>query len=75
MNEATTRRITHCGDLSPGDVIEARHNGTMYYQGKVTETVPILGMFWILDARSGTRKLLDPLAFEVVRAPQTPAAQ
>lgn len=74
MNEETTRRITHCGDLSPGDVIEARYNGLMYYQGKVTETVPVLGMFWILDSRTGTRKLLDPLAFEVVRVPETPAA-
>jgi hypothetical protein len=74
MNEAATRRITHCGDLSPGDVIEARYNGLMYYQGKVTETVPVLGMFWILDSRTGTRKLLDPLAFEVVRVPETPAA-
>jgi hypothetical protein len=31
-------------------------------------------MFWILDSRTGTRKLLDPLAFEVVRVPETPAA-
>jgi len=36
--------------------------------------VPVLGMFWILDSRTGTRKLLDPLAFEVVRVPETPAA-
>ena len=73
MNEVSTPRITHCGDLSPGDVVEARYNGLMYYQGKVTETVPVLDMFWILDSRTGTRKLLDPLAFEVVRVPEKPA--
>ncbi|GAB15003.1 hypothetical protein ARGLB_080_00670 [Arthrobacter globiformis NBRC 12137] len=33
----------------------------------MTETVPVLGMFWILEAGTGTRKLLDPLALLVVR--------
>jgi hypothetical protein len=73
MNESTMPRIISCRDLSPGDLIEARYNGHMYYQGKVTETVPVLGMFWILDTRTGTRKLLDPLAFEVVRLPAASA--
>ena len=66
-------RIIDCRSLSPGDVVEARYNGLMYYQGKVTETVPVLDMFWILDSRTGTRKLPDPLAFEVVRVPEKPA--
>jgi hypothetical protein len=35
--------------------------------GTVTETVPVLGMFWILEAGTGTRKLLDPRAVHVVR--------
>jgi hypothetical protein len=60
-------RITDCRNLSPGDTIEASYNGQPYYEGTVTETVPVLGMFWILEARSGTRKLLDPLALHVVR--------
>lgn len=42
-------RIVHCRDLSPGDVVEARYNGHLYYVGRVTETVPVLGMFWILE--------------------------
>ena len=70
MKESPAPRITSCRDLAAGDVIEARYNGLLYYAGKVTETVPVLGMFWILDFRTGTRRLVDPLAFEVVRAPQ-----
>ncbi|WP_223257134.1 hypothetical protein [Arthrobacter globiformis] len=60
-------RIIDCRCLSPGDLVEARYNGRLYYEGKVTETVPVLGMFWILETRTGTRKLLDPLAFHVIR--------
>lgn len=70
MKESPAPRITSCRDLAAGDVIEARYNGLLYYAGKVTETVPVLDMFWILDFRTGTRRLVDPLAFEVVRAPQ-----
>jgi hypothetical protein len=37
----------------------------------VTDVVPALELFWILDARTGTRKLLDPEALEIrhVEAP------
>jgi hypothetical protein len=31
----------------------------------VTGVVPHLDLFWILDARTGTRKLLDPEALEI----------
>jgi hypothetical protein len=67
-------RIIDCRDLSPGDMVEARYNGHLYYTGKVTETVPVLGMFWILETRTGTRKLLDPLALHVVRLAAAGAA-
>ena len=67
-------RIIDCRNLSPGDMIEASYNGQLYYVGTVTETVPVLGMFWILEARTGTRKLLDPLALHVVRRPAADAA-
>jgi hypothetical protein len=60
-------RIIDCRSLSPGDIIEAHYNGQLYYVGTVTETVPVLGMFWILESGTGTRKLLDPLALHVVR--------
>jgi hypothetical protein len=47
------------GELAVGDVIEAWHDGRRYNRGKVLQTVPSMGMFWILDAGSGTRKLVD----------------
>ena len=65
--DSAAGRISDCRSLSPGDIIEAHYNGQLYYVGTVTETVPVLGMFWILEARTGTRKLLDPLALHVVR--------
>ena len=65
--DSAAGRIIDCRSLSPGDIIEAHYNGQLYYVGTVTETVPVLGMFWILEARTGTRKLLDPLALHVVR--------
>ncbi|WP_457973976.1 hypothetical protein [Arthrobacter sp. D1-17] len=68
MEKSLAWRITDCRELRPGDVVEAHHNGLLYYAGKVTETVPVLGMFWILEIRTGTRKLIDPLAYVVVRS-------
>lgn len=62
--------------LRIGDEIEAWHNGKLFHRGRVTDVVPTLELFWILDARTGTRKLLDPEALEVrlVRFPAKPFA-
>jgi hypothetical protein len=57
--------------LQPGDYIEAWHNGKLFHQGRVTDVVPKLDLFWILDARTGTRRLLDPEALEVIRREDT----
>jgi len=51
--------------LRVGDQIEAWHRGRLFHKGKVTDVVPALELFWILDARTGTRKLLDPEALEI----------
>lgn len=63
--------------LRIGDQIEAWHRGRLFHRGRVTDVVPHLELFWILDARTGTRKLLDPEALEIrhVEAPAVPAAQ
>jgi len=37
----------------------------LFHKGRVTDVVPALELFWILDARTGTRKLLDPEALEI----------
>lgn len=51
--------------LSIGDHIEAWHRGKLFHSGRVTGVVPALDLFWILDARTGARKLLDPEALEI----------
>lgn len=51
--------------LRVGDQIEAWHRGRLFHKGRVTDVVPALELFWILDARTGTRKLLDPEALEI----------
>ena len=63
--------------LRVGDQIEAWHRGRLFHRGRVTDVVPHLELFWILDARTGTRKLLDPEALEIrhVEAPVTPEAK
>ena len=57
----------HTVQLNTGDHIEAWHNGKLFHQGRVTHLVPALDLFWILDARTGTRRLLDPEALVIVR--------
>jgi hypothetical protein len=53
------------GQLRIGDTIEAWHRGRLFHRGRVTDVVPALELFWILDERTGTRKLLDPEALEI----------
>lgn len=50
-----------------GDHIEAWHNGKLFDKGRVTDVVRSLELIWILDARTGTRKLLDPDALEIIK--------
>jgi hypothetical protein len=59
--------------LQPGDYIEAWHNGKLFHQGRVTDVVRKLDLFWILDARTGTRRLLDPEALVIVRVAEAAA--
>jgi hypothetical protein len=67
------RIIRGCSDLVPGTEIEAWNHGRLIHHGRVSQTVPSMGMFWIIDARNGTRRLLDAAAFDVARldAPAT----
>jgi hypothetical protein len=53
------------GPLRIGDHIEAWHRGKLFHRGRVTDVVPALELFWILDARTGARKLLDQEALEI----------
>ena len=65
MTAEEARRVHSSSELSVGDEIEAWHNGKLFHRGRVTDVVPALELFWILDARTGARKLLDPEALEI----------
>ena len=63
--EATVRSAA---ELSTGDEIEAWHNGRLFHRGPVLRVLPSVGLFWIQDARTGARRLLDVEALDIVRA-------
>lgn len=70
--DANGTTIRTCGELATGDHIEAWHNGKLFHRGRVTQTIPLMELFWILDARTGARKLLDVEALDIVRCGPTP---
>ena len=70
--DANDTTIRTCGELAPGDQIEAWHNGKLFHRGRVMQTIPLMELFWILDARTGARKLLDVEALDIVRCAATP---
>ena len=76
MTAEVSRQVQSCGELSVGDQIEAWHNGRLFHRGEVIRTVPATDLFWILDERTGTRRLIDSEALVIVRAeaPAAPAA-
>jgi hypothetical protein len=62
--------IASCDELVPGDAVEAFYKGTLVHRGPVTEVAPGWGLFWMLDALTGSRRLLDVSEFSIVRMPE-----
>ncbi|MFJ5958318.1 hypothetical protein ACIQC5_20465 [Paenarthrobacter sp. NPDC092416] len=54
--------------FKPGDSVEAWHNGRLYHRGTVLKVVAGTDVFWIQDAETGSRRLLDMEALEIVPA-------
>ncbi|QHK20647.1 hypothetical protein GU243_13905 [Pseudarthrobacter psychrotolerans] len=48
-----------------GDLIEARQNQKVHHRGHIEEAHPELGVFWIQDTITGTRRLIDFDSFEI----------
>jgi hypothetical protein len=67
MNGFDHSVIGSCEELAPGDAIEAFYRNTLVHRGPVTEIAPDLGLFWILDTLTGSRRVLDISEFSVVR--------
>lgn len=68
MDVEEARHIRRSSELNVGDEIEAWHNGKLFHRGTVTQTVTAVDLFWILDARTGTRRLIDAEALVILRA-------
>ncbi|MEC5191402.1 MULTISPECIES: hypothetical protein [unclassified Arthrobacter] len=68
MTAEDARQVHSSGELSAGDEIEAWHNGKLFHRGKVIRTVRTTDLFWIVDARTGMRRLIDTEALVILRA-------
>lgn len=67
MDTGMNSAVRTCSELSAGEEIEAWHKGRLFHRGRVTETIPSTDLFWIVDSRTGARKLLDVEALDIVR--------
>ena len=61
--------VRSCSELSPGDHVQAQRDNTLLYRGRVLAVIPELDLIWILDARTGTRQLLDLDQMRVLHCP------
>lgn len=67
--------VRSCAELSAGEEIEAWHRGRLAHRGTVASTLEEIGLIWIIDARTGARRLLDLEQLSVRRIPMgKPAA-
>ncbi|MET1064830.1 MAG: hypothetical protein ABWX85_07645 [Arthrobacter sp.] len=73
MTAEGARQVHSCEELSVGDQIEAWHNGKLFHRGTVARTVAATGLFWIMDERTGGRRLIDAEALVILRV-AVPAA-
>ncbi|MCB5293837.1 hypothetical protein [Arthrobacter sp. SO3] len=73
MTAEDARQVQSCEELSVGDQIEAWHNGKLFHRGEVIRTVAATDLFWILDEKTGTRRLIDAEALVILRV-AVPAA-
>lgn len=67
--------VRSCAELAAGEEIEAWHRGRLAHRGTVASTLEEIDLLWIIDARTGARRLLDLEQLSVRRIPVTkPAA-
>ena len=69
MGEDGDLQVRSLAELAAGDEIEAWHRGRLAHQGRVVSTLPDIDLFWIVDARTGARRLLDLEQLSVRRVP------
>ncbi|WP_180987263.1 hypothetical protein [Arthrobacter sp. AFG20] len=59
MDEHLTLEVQSSAELAVGDEVEAWHRGRLAHRGTVSSTFRDIDLFWIIDARTGARRLLD----------------
>ncbi|WP_367645783.1 hypothetical protein [Paenarthrobacter ureafaciens] len=59
-------------DIQPGAEVMAVRHGELIHSGQVTDVMPEMGVFWILDNVSGGRKLVCWDEFRIFGRPSTP---
>jgi hypothetical protein len=69
MAAEEARRVQSSAELSVGDEVEAWHNGKLFHRGRVNQTVASMDLFWIVDSRTGARRLIDVEALVILRTP------
>jgi hypothetical protein len=74
VNDDVTLEVQSSAQLAVGDQVEAWHRGRLAHQGTVSSTIQDIDLFWIIDARTGTRRLLDLEQLSVRRVPAGKAA-
>ncbi len=67
-------QIHDVGELSPGDLVEARRNHGVHYCGRVEVSAAALGVAWIRDDLGGHRVLLHLGHYTLWRRPLPEAA-
>lgn len=75
MDIGGNAKVRKCSELSAGEEIEAWHKGRLFHRGRVAETIPSTDLFWIVDSRTGARKLLDVEALDIVRVERVVPAE
>lgn len=50
--------IESCDGIRPGDRIEARRGGVLYFSARVTELMPQFDLFWATDDH-GERRIVE----------------
>lgn len=75
MGEDEDLQVRSLAELAAGEEIEAWHRGRLAHRGKVVSTLDGIDLFWIVDSRTGARRLLDLEQLSVRRlAPPRPRA-
>ncbi|MDR6555772.1 hypothetical protein J2809_000103 [Arthrobacter pascens] len=69
MGQDGDLQVWSLAELAAGDEIEAWHRGRLAYRGRVVSTLADIDLFWIIDARTGARRLLDLEQLSVRRMP------